>query len=191
MMKKIGIGVILTLLLAASIAGTAFAQAGSPADPPGTPWHLDRLAELLDMTVEKIQEALDSGQTLQELAEAAGIELPGRPAGFGRRNDGRIAELLGMTPEELKEALDSGQTLQELAEAAGIELPERPAGFGMRGDGRMAELLGMTPEELKEALDSGQTLQELAEAAGVELPGRPAGFGARGKAPFQPRTTEE
>jgi len=191
MMKKFGIGVILTLLLAASIAGTAFAQAGSPVDPPGPPRHLDRLAELLDMTVEKIQEALDNGQTLQELAEAAGIELPERPAGFGMRDDGRIAELLGMTPEELKEALDGGQTLQELAEAAGVELPERPAEFGMRDAGRIAELLGMTPEELKDALDSGQTLQELAEAAGVELPERPTGFGMCGKAPFQPPSTQE
>lgn len=165
-MKKIGMGVLIALVLVTGLAGAAFAQTDTPPTAP-TP-HVDRMEALagkLGMTLEELQAALNSGQTVQELADAAGVELPQRVA-----RGGRLAELLGMTPEELKAALDSGQTVQELADAAGVELPRRVA----RG-GRIAELLGMTSEELQTALDSGQTIQELADAAGVELPQRPEG----------------
>ena len=77
-MKKFGIGIIVSLILVVSIAGTVFAQAGTPADPPDHPRPLERIAELLDMTVENIQEALDNyssglnsppARTIQELAD--------------------------------------------------------------------------------------------------------------------------
>ena len=38
-----------------------------------------KLAELLGMTEQELQAAIESGQTIQELADAAGVELPARP----------------------------------------------------------------------------------------------------------------
>ncbi len=60
----------------------------------------EQMAEKLGMSVDELKEALDSGKTIQELADEAGVELPSR-AQIGEK----VAEKLGMTVEELQEAL--------------------------------------------------------------------------------------
>lgn len=42
----------------------------------------ERMAEMLGLSVEELQQALDSGKTMTEIAEEQGVELPfGRPGG--------------------------------------------------------------------------------------------------------------
>ena len=53
MIKKIGIGMAVTLMLMTGMVGPISAQAGTPINPPDPSRLLDRLAELLNMTVEK------------------------------------------------------------------------------------------------------------------------------------------
>lgn len=81
------------------------------------------LAEELGLTKEELKAELDSGKTIEQIAEDKGVELPARPA-FKLR--GNIAEKLGMTETELKAELESGKTIEEIAEEKGVELPARP-----------------------------------------------------------------
>lgn len=90
MITKTGFGILITLVLAAGLAGTVYAQAETPIDPPDPPRLLERLAGRLEMTVEELQNALDSGQTPEELAKAAGVELPKPAEGSGMRGRGNF-----------------------------------------------------------------------------------------------------
>ena len=196
MFRKFSMGVLVVLVFALVLGGIVSAQ--GPADDRTRGRWLAPIAEKLEMTVEELQAALDAGQTIQELAQAKGVELVrdqpdewrkrelGWPDRLGDRfprggaSLAPIAEKLGMTVEELQAAIDAGQTLQELAEAKGVDLTFRNRPDGARGRGLWggkdgvwlaptAEKLGMTVEELQAALDAGQTIQELAQAKGVEL----------------------
>ena len=84
-----------------------------------------RIADLLGLRKEELKARLDAGETLSEIAEDLGVELPPRPQGHGR-NPERLAEVLGISVEELQQRLDDGQTVQEIAEDVGVELPQRP-----------------------------------------------------------------
>lgn len=87
----------------------------------------EMLAEKLGMTADELKAELDSGKTIEQIAEEKGVDLPARPMG-GHRGamGGMLAEKLGMTPDELKAELASGKTIEQIAEQKGVTLPERP-----------------------------------------------------------------
>lgn len=92
MNKKIGwvIGALVIALLAVGVYGTTtvFANDGSPPLPfggrgPGGPRDgrgldgaaLEAVANVLDMSTDDLSAALENGQTIQELADAAGVDM--------------------------------------------------------------------------------------------------------------------
>ncbi len=91
----------------------------------------EMLAEKLGMTPEELKAAVESGKTIEQLAEEKGVELP-RLETFKIRLDGFLEEKLGMTAEELKTELESGKTIEQIAEEKGVELPAPPMFRGMR-----------------------------------------------------------
>ena len=93
-----------------------------------------KIAELLGLTQEELQARLDAGESIEEIAEELGVELPERREGRGP-NVERLAEVLGIGAEEVQQRLDDGQTVQEMAEELGVELPQRPEGRGPGGPG--------------------------------------------------------
>ncbi|MBN1813153.1 MAG: hypothetical protein JXA14_15060 [Anaerolineae bacterium] len=203
MFKKIGIGLAIAAVVAAVGVGAVLAQEPTPTETPveadglveprggrgmrGGPrgGHLEIVAEALEMTVDKLREALADGQTIAELAEAKGVALQD------------IADaLVAAHAERLQQAVENGRLTQEEADERIAEMeanilehlesgefvgPGGPGGPGMPGGPRgghfgggapfdvLAEALGMTVEELRDALADGQTIAELAEAKGVAL----------------------
>ncbi|MBN2556931.1 MAG: hypothetical protein JXA97_13415, partial [Anaerolineales bacterium] len=133
------LGLVVTTALAMSMTSTAFADEGTP--PPHAGGRLERAAELLGMTVEELQAALESGLTIRQLAEEAGITLEDVRPRLANRLE-QAAELLGMTVEELQAALESGLTIRHLAEEAGITLEDVRPRLANRLE-QAAELLGM------------------------------------------------
>ncbi len=97
------------------------------------------LSEKLGMTAEELKAAIDSGKTIEQIAEEKGVELPAKGA-FKMRGPGHLAEKLGMTEDELKAAIESGKTIEQIATEKGVTLPARP--MGGRGFGPMG---GMMP----------------------------------------------
>ena len=80
--------------------GVAYAQEGGPREG---------LAELLGMTKEEIQEQLQSGRTIQELAQDAGVDLEA----FREENRANRQEELRT---RIKEALANGDISQDQAD---------------------------------------------------------------------------
>ena len=119
--KRILLGAfVLLAAVCLSTTTTVYADDGPPEPPTaGRRIRLEKAAELLDMSLEELQAALDSGATLRELAEEAGITLEDVRPRRHNRIEG-VADRLGMTVEELQAALDSGATLRELAEQQGL-----------------------------------------------------------------------
>jgi len=62
------IGLLVAAVAGISVVGVAYAQGD---DPRGR----EAIAELLGLTVEELQEQLQDGKTIQELAEEAGVDL--------------------------------------------------------------------------------------------------------------------
>jgi uncharacterized protein (DUF433 family) len=186
MLRKIGIGVLVAIVVALGVTGLVMAQEPTPPTdgfvPGGGPWtggrfgmpggrggpggpHFEVLAEALGLAVEELQEALSDGQTVAEIAEAQGVDLDdvvdALVAAAREQADERIAQL----EESLPEALESGS----------FGLGRRMGRGGFRGPGGgahaevLAETLGLTVEELVEAVSGGQSIAEVAEAQGVDL----------------------
>jgi hypothetical protein len=90
----------------------------------------EKLAETLGMTADELKAAIDSGKTIEQIAQEKGVTLPERPA-FGGKHEEKLAEALGLTVDELKAELDAGKTPEQIAEEKGVELPAPPAFGGM------------------------------------------------------------
>ena len=171
------------VVLAPAISGAqdapeATAPEGTPPEGPGGHHHrgpkLDAAAEVIGVEVDALREALMSGQTLAEVAQANGVD----PQVV-------IDALVAEANAHLDEAVTEGRLTQEEADAKRAELaerittmvnegrPERPEG---EGPGRhhgprldaAAEVIGVEVDALREALMSGQTLAEVAQANGVD-----------------------
>jgi uncharacterized protein (DUF433 family) len=195
MAKKIAIGLAIAILVAAVGVGAVFAQETiSPArESSGITQgcggrggrggqrgeHLEVVADALGMTVEEVREAVSSGQTIAELAEAQGVPLQD------------VADaLVAAEAEHLQKAVEDGRLTQEEADEKLAHMEEnvlerlesgepgdhgRPGGRGGQRGPRgqhldvIAEVLGMTTDEVRESVSGGQTIAELAEAQGVPL----------------------
>ena len=157
------LSLVVSIALAFSVTGTAFADDGPPRHPEGR--RLAAAAHLLDMSVEELRTALESGLTLREIAEQQGITFEDlRPRLYNRLE--QSADVLGLSVEELRTALESGLTLREIAEQQGITLEDlRPRLYNRLE--QTADALGLSVEELRTALASGLTLREIAEQQGI------------------------
>jgi uncharacterized protein YidB (DUF937 family) len=137
------------------------------------------MAEALGMTTEELQDALQDGQSVAEVAEAQGVDL-----------DTVVDAVLAEIEERLDTLVENGRLTQEQAderlENARERVTERMNQTRTPGDRNgsdrpdmpppprahletMAEALGMTTEELVSELQDGKTVAEVAEAQGVDL----------------------
>lgn len=168
--------------------GSGFFQGrGGPGGPGGRNVHNREehkadVAAILGLTVEELDAALANGQTVQQIAEALGIDLQ--------------AAMQARKIADIQAKVAAGELTQEEADAiiARIQSGEGPRGpRGLRGGPgaeAMAQALGMTGEELRAALESGQTLEEIAAARGVDLEAVKAQLQAQRLAEAQARLAE-
>ena len=130
MFKKIGIGIVAALIVAAVGVGAVLAQGSTlvaetptEASDPGGPdgdhgpggrggkrglgggGQMDIVAETLEMTTDELREALADGQTIAELAEAKGVAL-----------EYIAAALVTEHAERLQQAVENGRLTQEEAD---------------------------------------------------------------------------
>ena len=130
MFKKIGIGIVAALIVAAVGVGAVLAQGSTlvaetptEASDPGGPdgdhgpggrggkrglgggGQMDIVAETLGMTTDELREALADGQTIAELAEAKGVAL-----------EDIAAALVTEHTERLQQAVENGRLTQEEAD---------------------------------------------------------------------------
>jgi hypothetical protein len=193
MFKRIGIGVLVAMVVAAGVAGVVLAQEPTPPSdgvapsdgPPagggfgmrgphgmhgGQP---QALADALGITIDDVHAALAG--TIADLAEGQGMTL-------ADVKDSLIAPMI----ERIQQAVEDGRLTQEEADEQIEQMEERllegletgswfsMGHGGSRGPGGaqselLADALGMTAEEVREALADGQTIAELVEAQGVAL----------------------
>jgi uncharacterized protein (DUF433 family) len=137
------------------------------------------------MTPDELREALASGQTIAELAEAQGVPLQDvadalvaaeterlqQAVEDGRLTQEEAVERLALMEENILERLESGERglLGGPGGPRGMGGPGKPGGPHIEHLDVIAEVLGMTPDEVREAVSGGQTIAELAEAQSVPL----------------------
>lgn len=177
MNKKFGwiFGTLVVAIIAVGAFGTTIASAND-GGPGGHSVRLEGqaltvVADLLGMTPEEVTTAIqDDGKTLQELADAAGVDMQEIKDALGelrgatvrdRVLDGdaldTVAAVLGMTPAEVTAAIqDDGKTLQELADAAGVDMQEIK-------DALTEQRSEATRERIQTALDEGTLTQAEAD----------------------------
>ena len=132
--------------------------------------HQAELAAALGMTTEELQTALQSGQTIEEIAAEKGVDLQAFALEQAKEHLAQAVTDGKLTQEEADTKLAEIQTAIENGEFTGLR-GFGPGGHGLRGerDGDLAEALGMTPEELHTAIQNGQTIEEIAAEKGVDL----------------------
>ena len=132
-------------------------------------------AEVLGISEDDLQSALDDGQTLAEVAEAQGMSA-----------DDFQAALADNITADLQAKLDAGEITQEEYDHIAGELDDHldviinaEGGFGFPGRHGYrhhldvldvaAEVLGLDEVDVRDALIDGQTLAEVAEAQGMSV----------------------
>ena len=185
MFKKIGIGIVVALVVAAVGVGVVLAQGATPV-----------------------------AETPTEASDPVGPRGDHGPGGRGGKHgpmgggqlDSRasfdaLAEALGMTTEELRDALADGQTIAELAEVKGVPLEEIAAALVAEHAERLQQAVedGRLPQEeadekiaemqtnILEQLESG----ELGHLGGPGGPGGCGGPGGPGGGRRGPRSSDE
>lgn len=121
---------------------------------------VDILAEFLGITSEEVINALDGGQSLEELLESNGKTME---------------EMQEKIREQVHQALADGKISQEQADAFLERILEgrflnlaEPLGE-LRSVENLANFLDMTEDEVLAALQEGQTVEELVEAQGKSV----------------------
>jgi uncharacterized protein (DUF433 family) len=139
----------------------------------------EAVAEELGLTSEELCERLQAGETLADIAEAAGVPLTTLKAAADAARQTAVAE-------RIEQAVADEQLTREQADwmLQGIELgyglshgfrgmplaPMMLRGFGnSSGLDVAADALGMTVDELTLQMWGGRTLADLAERQGVDL----------------------
>ena len=181
MLKKIGLGLLATLIVAGVLGvGVIAAQGGVPwsregARPPqeGRPGdmhdgmggrgpQLEVLADALGLTVDEVKAALQDGQTVAEIAAEQGLEL-----------EDVVDAVLDVVREKFEERLVTLEENLTKYFTEGFPYPRQD----MRDKPRtraiqleiLADALNMTTDEVKAALQDGQTVAEIADEQGLEL----------------------
>jgi AcrR family transcriptional regulator len=193
MLKRIGIGVLVAIVVATGVAGVVMAQEPTPPSDDVAPFdgppagggfgmrgprgmrggQPQALADALGITIDDVHAALAG--TIADLAEGQGMTLADV-----------VDALIDPMIERLEQAVEDGRLTQDEADEQIEQMEERllegletgswfsmgPGGFRGPGGAQpelLADALGMTAEEVHEALADGQTIAELAEAQGVAL----------------------
>ncbi len=140
---------------------------------------MDAAAEVLGISVDELQTRLDDGESIRDIADELGVDLPQRR---GRRGGGAnlpvedVANVLGITVEELEAFKDEGMRMGDIIEELGLdEDTVKEELQALKQAARLtagAELLGISEAELQERLDNGESFRDIAEELGVELPER-------------------
>jgi len=182
MLKKIGIGISMALVIVLGVVGFALAQGPTPPSSDGTTppgggygpcggmmWggfghrggmHGTDLAGVLGMTQEELFDALAEGKTVAELAKAKGVSLETvvealtAPLTQGVQVPAAIAEKLGMTTAELRTALSEGKTIADIAKDKGVELADL-----------VQIMMAPAVERMQQAVTDGRITQEQADEA--------------------------
>ncbi len=140
----------------------------------------EAIADALGITVDELDDALASGQTLAALAEELGVDMADVQAAVEAVHE-----------EALQQAVDEGLLTEEQADLIRERRAEMELGQGFGGRGRfggcggrmggflnvdretmhtaVADALGISVEELDAALADGQSLASLAEEKGVDM----------------------
>jgi hypothetical protein len=148
------IGGLLAVLLVFGAVGATAVYAQGP-NPPASgfgrghghqlgPVALEAAAKALDMTTDELQSALQSGKTLQELADAAGVKIEDVRSAI---EAARVTEMR----DRITQAVAAGQMTQEKANwlleglDKGYVGGGEGFGFGMRGPRGMGNGTGNCP----------------------------------------------
>ena len=128
------IGLLAVVVTGITVAGVAYAQGDGPDGREG-------LAGLLGLTREELRDQLHDGKTLEELAEAAGIDLE------AYREEMRQTKQVDLKTK-IEEALDNGDITQDHADwlLEGLDkgfLNNPFAGFGGRGSSGRPDMDGV------------------------------------------------
>ncbi len=182
MLKKIGLGLLATLIVAGVLGvGVIAAQGGVPwaRDGARSPFRgrpsgmrdqmggrgpqLEVLAGALGMTTDEVKEALQDGQTVAEIAEEQGVEL-----------EDVVDAVLDVVQEKFDERLVTLEEKLTQYFTEGFPQPQLDTRDWMMAK-RGAQLetlstaLGLPVADVGAALKDGQTVAEIAEEQGVEL----------------------
>lgn len=163
--KRVVVTFIVVMLLA-TMAIPAFAQGGNP--PRQNQFRDQELLDALDITIDELHDRLDAGETIEDLYEEAGLEMPTFREVMiarGRASFVNLADALGITVDELEARIDAGESIADLYEEAGLEMPSAYSELD-----QLLSSLDITADELRDLLQNGTTIQELYEQAGIELP---------------------
>ena len=125
------IGLLAVVVAGITVAGVAYAQGDGPDRREG-------LAEILGLTREELRDQLQDGKTLEELAEAAGVDLE------AYREEIRQTKQVDLKTR-IEEALDNGDITQDHADwlLEGLDkgfLDNPFVGFGGRGSSGRPEM---------------------------------------------------
>jgi prolyl-tRNA editing enzyme YbaK/EbsC (Cys-tRNA(Pro) deacylase) len=164
MLKRIGVGLLVVLVLVASTFSAV--SADEPEPPEGAPGLgrrrapavflqlkavLGKVADVLQLTGAELREALSSGQTFAEIAEGEDVPLDDV-------TDAVMADIEARLEKFFVEGFPARPGRPRLHQARGLALDV------------IAETLGMEEEVVAEALRDGETtVADLAEEAGVPL----------------------
>ena len=139
--------------------------------------HLAPIASVLGMTVDELQSALHSGQSLAGVATSTGIAVQTVVDAVVAEMKSHIAS--EVASGELTQAEADAKLADVVAKATEIVNGIRPEGVGRdrgfergpRGPGldSIASVLAMTVDELQSALRSGQSLAVIATSKGVAV----------------------
>jgi hypothetical protein len=126
------IGLLAVVVAGITVAGVAYAQGDGPDGREG-------LAEILGLTREELRDQLQDGKTLEELAEAAGVDLE------AYREEIRQTKQVDLETR-IEEALDNGDITQDhadwLLEGLDKGFLDNPFGFGGRGSSGRPDMDG-------------------------------------------------
>jgi hypothetical protein len=205
-MKKWQIGIVVVLLVAAGTAGIALAQGNNPdhllfdgEDPPADwagrrmpprrggrngqegPLHdlmIGAMAEALGMPATELEQRLQEGERLLEIAEEQGMEA-----------DAFRLLIQEIREQVMEEAIAQGLIPQANADRTWRQMPE--GGLGSKGPRRgfrgrlgpdhdevgalhdtmqsaLAEALGLSVDELQQQLADGATMRQIIEQQGID-----------------------
>jgi hypothetical protein len=141
-------------LLVAGVAGATAVYAQEPANtrlhggPGGGHGHrlgdveLEAVGEVLDMTTDEVSSALQNGQTLQDLADEAGVDIEDVRAAIQAVHETEMRD-------RIEQAVADGTMTQEKADwlLEGLDkgFLDGPGGFGLGFGGRKGHGFGNSP----------------------------------------------
>lgn len=153
------------------LEGTGFGKIGMGFGPGGHFGNNADLLKLLNLDAEKLQEQLQAGKSLKEIAEAQGVDVDDVISLLTKQHEERIAELVEngkLTQEQADERSEKlADMIKNMVESTHQGRMGFHIGFKLDENEDLLKLLNLEADELKEQLQNGKSLKEIAEAQGV------------------------